>query len=431
MKFDFAIVEDADVLGFAKSITDKALQEYNQQHNKQNNIVFNEELSERITNNNFEAIATKFEKFEGNLIICLDMQLDIIRDKDTLNNIINRFNTDYGITEQQLKKFTSEQNRAIDGLLLAEKAMVNKNAKRILIIPFTKSQSFGSLSPLFSKMITTFNRQKDVFFVENTRGAWTDINSDLCSIPDDNERDNFEKTIIGFITNAVDNFEKKFSDPVEKLSKELIKGCQVNDGHPNSLEEIPKDMVCYEDLMKTESPEENFKALFYWKDSRKIEPDLFSSILKNERIQNNWKNKPTDGFFLPSKPGMIFLICLVDFFKEMHKFEIVLNTLIKENGKPIIEISFELKDPDRFREGIFTGGGTAIEKYRNLLGCKKDIILENFMSKDDKEAIQTDKWYPAPMKSGKCGNSEIYKRLLNGRIEGNRLIISWLTTKPS
>lgn len=429
MKFDLAIVEDADVLDFAKSITDKALQEYNQQHNKQNNIVFNEELSERITNNNFEAIATKFEKFEGNLIICLDMQLDIIRDKDTLRNIINRFNIDYGITEQQLKKFTSEQNRAIDGLLLAEKTMLNKKAKKILIIPFTKSQSFASLSPLFSKMIVKLERQNDVLFIENTKGAWTDINTDLYSISDDKDKEKYEKSIVIFITNAVDNFQKKFINPVEKLSKELIRGCQIEGGHPASIEQIPNDMVCYENLLKTTAPKENFKALFYQKDSRQIDPDLFSSILTNVGIKNNWETKPSESFYLPTRPGMIFFICLVDFLQEITKSEIILDTPSNEKGKLEIKISLELNDPERFKEGIFTGGGTGIGKYRNLLGCKKDII-PTYMSMEEEDSIQIENWYPAPMKNGKCGNSSIYKRLLNGRVDGNRLIISWTVTKP-
>lgn len=254
------------------------------------------------------------------------------------------------------------------------------------------------------------------------------------------ERKIFEKSqVTGYfhktkqLSTQILEWIEEYIDPVKKLSKELIRGCQVGDnkdGHPTRIEQIPNDMVCYETLVETEKPLENFKALYYPKDFRGIDADLFSSILKNVGIKNNWKTKPTERFFLPTKPGMIFFICLVDFLQHMNKSEIVLDTLQEEKGKHEIIISLELNDPERFKEGIFTGGGKGIEKYRNLLGCKKNIIQES-LSQEEKATIQTDNWYPAPMENGKCGNSSIYKCLLNGRIDGNQLIISWRATKPS
>lgn len=432
MQFDLIIIEDENVLNYARPIIDEALQKINHQHNQLSHIVFNEDLSKQISDSNFQELQDKLDKFTGNLIICLDMQLYISHDESELRNIINRFETEYGIKEEELKVFTTENNKSIDGILVAEKAILNKNAGRILIIPFTKSSYFGRLYPIFQKLIRESNREKEVIYFRDTEGAWSDINTILNSATDKNEKEEKKQGIVKFLTNAIGEFLKKFQNPVEKLRKELIRGCQVGDlknGHPNRIDQIPNDMVCYEKLVSIGNDVENFKALYYQEDSRKIDANSFCCILKYAGIQINWKNKPSKKFFLPTRPGMIFLICLVDFLQHMNKSEIVLDTLQKEKGEPEIIISLELNDPERFKHAIFTGGGDCIKIYRNLLGCKKNIIVES-MSQEERHTINTDKWYPAPMENGKCGNSDIYKCLLNGRVEGNRLIISWISEKP-
>ena len=200
--------------------------------------------------------------------------------------------------------------------------------------------------------------------------------------------------------------------------------------HPMTIDQVHPDSLFF-DQFKKKGGLENYKALYYIspKDMKKIKQDhhyyrqmerrfirldtlkkffgkhitLKTSIPDSQRIQ------------LPIAPGMLFIICTVEFLEEMGIREIELSWHAPEeqDGRAVMEIP--LKDSERFKQGIPTGGGgKGIELFRKLLSCRSESLLTIAHEKQREEIIYN--WPPQPLADGNRGHSPIYPAIIKWEI---------------
>jgi len=259
-----------------------------------------------------------------------------------------------------------------------------------------------------------------------------------------------EDEIIGLPPNR-DKFYENLKEPhYVTLAKELIKARFTNFDfssgcHPTGFQQVPPDSL-YLDEFKKKGGRESYKALYYIapSDIEKIKADNFDhkqmdrrfirvNTMKKifeEKIKLSTKLEADERVQLPMAPGMLFIICLVEFCEEMRIEEIELYWQANDERQGSVVMEMGLKDSVRFKHGIFTSsGGKGIELFRKLLACRSETVLNNANEKQREEILFH--WPPQPLPEGTEGHSTIYPRIIDWEItkSSGKLKLWWHSNK--
>jgi hypothetical protein len=150
--------------------------------------------------------------------------------------------------------------------------------------------------------------------------------------------------------------------------------------HISEYSQISKDLYCYS-IFKKDDPLsiQSYEALFLASDRhngswRRIKIESFVELLKLANITIETPLKDSEAIEIPMQPGMLFIVNLIDFLNSM-KIEKI--NLEYQAEKQEVDLSFEVREIERFSSAILTGGGRNSScKFRYLMGCRKDIICD-------------------------------------------------------
>jgi putative CRISPR-associated protein (TIGR02619 family) len=229
------------------------------------------------------------------------------------------------------------------------------------------------------------------------------------------------------------------------LARELLKArfthFEVSAGcHPAGEDQIPADTMLREEFKKR-GGRESYKALYYVSqaDMERIrQGDFYGSRMERRWIRLDTVKallgremtvqaalKDDTRAQLPLAPGMLFILCLVEFCAEMRIDGIDLSWRAGEEQRGELVVEMTLKEPGRFRHAAATGGGKGIALFRKLLCCRSDTLLAQANEAERKEIVY--RWPPQPLANGSEGHSAIYPRIIHwevGRADG-RLRLWW------
>lgn len=223
-------------------------------------------------------------------------------------------------------------------------------------------------------------------------------------------------------------FLQKFDrNPIKIFSLALYRARDFS--HPQSDgSDIPNDFLLREVFIGNPKNYgiESFKALYYYdkdtrdgKGDRKMSVNVFKNHLEYAGIQVHVQSECKEKFFLlPIQPGMLFVLCLI---KLLHELEV--NSFNLEFINNCTKIAISLTHPEIFKAAVLTGGGTSVEAFRSLLACKKDVFV-NHVGSSQGENIAA-KWSkPEPL------SPRIFAPLLEYKVEGSKLLLSWTFSQP-
>ena len=219
---------------------------------------------------------------------------------------------------------------------------------------------------------------------------------------------------------------------VRDLVKELVRaqfaGELPDPGHPHTPEQIPEDILLSSDLRSHLS---SYSALYYIAEAernagykpgyerRPIKTAIFCRLLDRAKIKVTSEKVTSElgdetQFQLPIPPGMLFIICLINFLEKMKISEVTLKQR-NEGDLSFVGLQMSLDAPFRFYSGMMTGGSTGVKAFQSLLACRASGIFDGFtedVSKDQLEIIK--RTWPPQSLSG--GTTPIYAPILKWEV---------------
>ena len=219
-----------------------------------------------------------------------------------------------------------------------------------------------------------------------------------------------------------------YTEYLETFSRSLKLSNQDSFSHPNDSKiNIPSNFLLYDNFT---NDEESFKSLYYYdektshgKGDRNLSLSIFINHLKYACIDVVNNKSETDIVRLPIQPGILFLICFVEFIYSLNIKSITQISIQAGLDKCVIEIPLNKDKALVFKEAISTGGGQLTECFRSLIACKKDV-LQKYLNYDSIIEISSKWTYPKLLSEV---GSKIYKQLIEFKfdLERNILILSW------
>jgi hypothetical protein len=374
-----------------------------------------EHANETVASKCYWQIISNLSKFNSNdrLIVVLDLDLGL--DETTIDDC-----TDEDIGAEYLSYRPEIDDKYIFALFLVKKATENNNIKKCLIYINSSNvpvRIIARIEQILQPLST------DNVFIK--RGDGDELsNNTYC---------------LKLLREANDIFDRAYQTIIENLAFDLLDAnftlliSPHNSPHPRQYHEIPRDLYCYSIFTKDDLSVKSYAALFLANDynRRHIKIESFTNLLNLAGINTKVHLQDIETIQVPIQPGMLFIINLIDFLISMEINEI---NLAYQKDNQEVDLSFEVREIERFSSAILTGfGRNSSWKFRYLMGCRKDIIydtreklkygtkiiftswankreLTEQVKRSNEEVISN--WNPRLLDSREQGKSSIYPALL-------------------
>jgi len=184
----------------------------------------------------------------------------------------------------------------------------------------------------------------------------------------------------------------------------------------------------------------DYKALFFRNPKRILEPSpinwrnrypisiscvtkIFSELgLGFEILYSGSPNS----LVLPFSPGLLFLIYLCRFMRVGNIDTIGLRH-DRQGGQTQWNLVVTLDDAAAFRAAVLGGGGDTTDKFRELLACRGNLLIDQYSIYRDSNQID---WHPPTRKSEQLGKI-VYEIVCDPVFEtNNRLAFRWFSDEP-
>lgn len=236
-----------------------------------------------------------------------------------------------------------------------------------------------------------------------------------------------EDQLRAFIKNFKRRVEK---DPLREFSNALLRAQSFPHPAPDIAAKVPPDFLLRAAFMVDGGQEEeceSFKALYMLdqksggKSGRDLLTRVFTRHLEYAGVEVDVSGAET--FRLPVEPGMLFILCLIDFHKELNLDAPIQLELSNRGATGSAMMTIPLNDHEEFRSTFLTREAEhgAVSALRRLLGCKP-TVFENSVDETSGEFAS---FVERCTQNRMTSNGRHYKLMMEPSFNKHGLTITW------